>query len=223
MILRSLAFLLLFSASAHAQLPPRLEITYEVLRNGSAIAEITAALEHGNGRYRLTEKWQGRGIYVLLGKAMRTSSGIVGRESLRPTEFSDERSGRDTARVWFDWGAKTLTMRYKGKTKSEPIPPNAQDRISFMLALALAPADAKTADFHLVDGKGVSHHIYTFGRRERVSTPAGGFDARVVGRGSDDERLEIWLAAALGYLPVRMLVVEKNGTRFDQVAVRIQR
>jgi hypothetical protein len=41
-------------------------------------------------------------------------------------------------------------------------------------------------------------------------------------RTKDDERTEIWLAAPLGGLPVRMLAVEK-GTRWDQVATRIQR
>ncbi|HEU4352651.1 MAG TPA: DUF3108 domain-containing protein [Burkholderiales bacterium] len=213
--------LAMFTAGAHAELPARMQITYEVQRNGRAMAEISAALEYANGRYSLTEQWHGRGMYALLGKAARTSSGTVAGSLLRPIEFSDERSGRDTARAWFDWGAKTLTMRYKGKTKREPIPPNAQDRISFVLALALAPTGTKAMDFHLVDGKGVSHHVYDFGARERVATPAGEFEALKVERVTEDRRLEIWLATALGNMPVRVLVADSDGSRYDQVATRV--
>src|SRR5207302_419490 len=42
-----------------------------------------------------------------------------------------------------------------------------------------------------------------------------------ISRGTEDERTDIWLAADLSYLPVRILVVEKNGTRYDQVATKI--
>jgi Protein of unknown function (DUF3108) len=207
---------------AQAQLPARVEIVYEVQRNGSTMAEISALLEHADGRYKLVEKWQGRGMYALLGKATRTSIGSLGTNGVRPAEFTDERSGRDTARAWLDWKTGTMTMRYKGRSRSEAIPPNAQDRISFMLALAVAPAGAKTGDYHLVDGRGVSHHIYQFAGRERVQTPAGTFDAVKVVRGRDDDKAEFWLATALGGLPVRMLAVEK-GARWDQIATRIER
>jgi len=214
--------LLAVAAGAQAQLPKRAEIVYEVQRNGSAMAEITALLEQADGRYKLVEKWQGHGIYALLGKATRTSVGSLGPHVVRPAEFSDERSGRDTARAWLDWASGTMTFRYKGRSRSEPIPPNAQDRISFMLALAVAPPDAKTGDYHLVDGKGVSHHVYQFAGRERVQVPAGTFDAVKVVRGTEDDRNEFWFATALGGLPVRMLAIEK-GNRWDQVATRIER
>jgi len=214
--------LIAFAAGAQAQLPARAEIVYEVQRNGSAMAEITALLEQADGRYKLTEKWQGRGMYALLGKATRISVGSLGANGVRPAEFTDERSGRDTARASLDWKSGTMTFRYKGRSRSESIPPNAQDRISFMLALAVAPAGAKTGDYHLVDGRGVSHHLYQFVGRERVQTPAGTFDALKVVRGPEDDRSEFWLASALGGLPVRMLAIEK-GNRWDQVATRIER
>ena len=215
-------FLLLCATAAHAQLPARVEIAYEVQRNGSGVADITAALEQADGRYKLVEKWSGRGLYALLGQATRTSIGALGKSGVQPAEFTDERSGRDTARAWLDWKSNTMTMRYKGRTKTESIPPNAQDRISFMLALAVAPAGAKTGDYHLVDGRGVSHHVYQFAGRERVETPAGAFDAIKVTRGDDNDRTDFWLATALGGLPVRMLAIEK-GTRWDQLATRISR
>src|SRR3954462_5498171 len=68
--MRSLLFLLISAAGAAAAAPPPpLELGYEVSRNGSTIAEIVQNLEYGNGRYQLTESWQGRGLFRLLGNA----------------------------------------------------------------------------------------------------------------------------------------------------------
>ena len=215
--------LVVFASLAHAELPARLEITYDILRADSRIAEISAHLERNGDGYRITERWHGKGIFALLGKATRISEGSLTAKGPRPREFTDERSGRDTARAWFDWAANTLTLRYKGRTRTEPIPPNAQDRLSFVLAFSHAPAGTKSMPLALVDGKGVSYHVYQFGGRERVSTGAGDFDALKIWRDKDGEHTEIWLADSLGGLPVRMLVVEKSGTRWDQVATRIGR
>ena len=210
------------AASARAELPQRLEISYDLLRNGSKVAEIVGRFERAGKEYRLTETWRGRGLYSLLGRATRTSVGELAPNGPHPLEYTDERSGRDTARAWFDWKGSVLTSRYKGKTRTEAMPPNAQDRLSFVLALSLAPKGAKSGDYHLVDGRGTSHHIYQFAGRERVQTPVGAFDALKVVRSKDGERIEIWLAAEFGGLPVRVLGVE-DGTRFEQVATRIER
>ena len=37
----------------------------------------------------------------------------------------------------------------------------------------------------------------------------------------DDKETEIWFASSRDYLPVRILVIEKNGVRIDQVLTRI--
>src|SRR5688500_18032945 len=112
-----LVSILALSASAAAQvlLPARVEIEYELKRNGSTMAEVEDVLEQANGGYRLTERWKGRGLYALLGRAKRTSEGTLGPNGPRPREYVDERSGRDTQRVSFEWQAHTITRRYKGR------------------------------------------------------------------------------------------------------------
>lgn len=221
--MRSWLFLLLSAAvPAQAAPPGQVEIEYELRRNDSAIAEVHERLEHGDGRYVLTETWKGKGLYRLLGKAKRTSQGRVAADGLRPLEFMDERTGRDTARAWFDWQAGTVVMQYKGERHTRPLPPHAQDRLSFLLALSFVPEGTQPIVFNIADGKGgLSHHEYQFAGRERVQTPAGQFNAIKFLREKEDERAEIWLATELGRLPVRVLVTEQNGTRYDQVATRI--
>jgi len=210
-------------AAAQTVPPARVEVEYELRRNGSAMAEVVEHLEHANGSYRMTETWKGRGVYSLLGRAKRTSEGKLGPAGPRPHEYVDERSGRDTQRVTFDWSANTITRRYKGQTRTEAVPPDTQDRLSFLLALSFLSQKPEPASFHVADGRGMSRHTYEPNGRERIGTPAGDFDAvKVIRRNEGSgEVAEIWLAADRGYLPVRILVSEKDGTRYEHVATRI--
>src|SRR2546423_5201350 len=222
-MLRKWSWLLISVAGiAAAEAPPRIDLVFTLTRNGSTMAEVTEQLQYSGGNYQLTELWKGKGFYALLGSARRVSQGTIEKDVLRPREFFDERSGRDTARAWFDWKAKTLTMQYKGNKGTEPLPPNAQDRLSFLLALSLLPGNAQTMSYSIADGKGLSRHTYKVIGRERLSTPVGEFNTvKVARQGDGRESAELWLAAERGYVPVRLLVVEKDGTRYEQVATRI--
>ena len=118
-------------------------------------------------------------------------------------------------------------MQYKGERKSEPLRPDGQDRLSFLLALSLLPGSAvEKASYHIADGKGISHHRYQLKGHERIRTPAGEFDTVRVERirePNEKDSAELWLAAELGYIPVRLLDVEKDGTRYEQLATRVSR
>src|SRR5207249_4381441 len=200
-------FLLLISCAglARAEIPPQLELTFSLTRNGSVMAEVTEKLEYSGGKYQLTEIWKGKGLYALLGQARRVSQGTIAQGTLRPQEFFDERSGRDTARAWFDWKAQTLTMQYKGNKASEPLPANAQDRLSFLFALSLVPGKAESVSYTIADGRGLSRHVYKLAGRERIKIPAGEFDAiKATRQGEERESAELWLAAERNYVPVRL-------------------
>lgn len=221
------------AAAALAQSPPpaqtaplvRIEIEYDLKRNGRTMAEVVERLEHGNGTYQLTESWRGRGMYSLLGRARRTSQGVLDAQGPRPREYVDERSGRDTQRVSFDWSASTITRRYKGATRTEPVPADTQDRLSFLLALAFFSQKGEPISFHVADGRGMSRHTYRPNGRERLAIPAGEFDTVKLIRKNEGsgEVAEIWLASNRDYLPVRIVVLENDGTRYEHVATRISR
>ena len=222
-MMRNWSWLLIsLAAAAHAEPPRQLEIAFAMSRNGAPMAEVVERFEYAQGSYKLTETWKGKGIYALLGTARRVSQGSLADGSLRPREFYDERSGRDTARAWFDWNAKTLTMQYKGSKASEPLPPNAQDRLSFLFALSLVPGKADSVSYTVADGKGLSHHVYKVVGRERIRTPVGEFDTvKVARQGDGRDTAELWLAAERAFIPVRLLVVERDGTRYEQLATRL--
>lgn len=214
--MRNTFFLLTLSAAlaaagaAAAAPPQRVEVAYELSRNGSAVAEVTDRLEHDGRSYRLQETWRGKGIYALRGEAVRTSEGTIAADGLRPVRFEDRRSGRETRQVGFDAAAKTPTLL-------------RQDRLSFIWTFAFSPPRGSVTVI-ASDGKHATTYVYQPAGRERVKTPAGEFDALKLAKRRDnpqDRATEIWLAADRGFIPVKLVIVEKDGSRIEQTAVRI--
>lgn len=214
--------LVALAGPAWGALPAHLELSYEVTRNGTQIARIEQNLEHDARQYRVTESWQGRGLFRLLGTAHRQSRGEVKPEGLVPLEYSDERTGRSTERASFDWKAKTVTYQYKDGPKTIPLPANPRDRLQFLFQFSFKPPSGKEIALDVIDGRGISDQIYQLEGRERFKTAAGEFDAlKLVRRKDKGERAEIWLAADRDYVPVRILWVTKDGDRIDQVLTKI--
>ena len=198
------------SAAATAAPPQRVEIVYEIARDGTGLAEVNQRLEHDGRSYRLAETWKGKGLLALRGEAVRTSQGTVAADGLRPQKFEDKRSGRETRHAEFDPAAKTPTLQ-------------RQDQLSFIWSFAFAPP-RDAVSMSVTDGNHVVSSTYQSAGRERVKTPAGEFDALKFVKRKDnpqDKATEIWLAIDRQYIPVRILVIDKDGKRLDQVAVKI--
>ncbi|HYG55590.1 MAG TPA: DUF3108 domain-containing protein [Burkholderiales bacterium] len=209
-----------FAVAAQAAPPGTVEIAYEVRRNDTTVADAVHRLEHDGRSYLLTESWRGRGIFALRGSARRTSRGVVVAEGLRPLEYLDERSGRDTARAAFDWSAKTVTLQYREGPRQVPLPARPHDRLAFLFDFSFVPPKKPEVVLDIADGRGISHQVYRVGPRETVRTPAGEFAAIRLTRTKEDERADIWLAVQRHYLPVRMVITGKDGV-IEQVATRL--
>lgn len=194
--------------SAHAAPPQRVEIVYEVTRNGTPFAEVTERLEHDRKQYRLEETWKGKGVLALRGEAKRMSRGAIAADGLRPAEFEDRRPGREPKSVGFTEAAPALER---------------QDRLSLVWNFVFVPPRAETV-VRVADHNGVSIQTFKPAGRERLSVPAGEFNALKIVRKKDEpgsRTTELWLAADRSYLPVKISITEKDGTRLEQVAVRI--
>lgn len=215
----------LAASAAPAPLQGKFEIEFDVTCEGTAVAEVVERLEISGSDYQMTETSKGKGMFALLGTAKRTSRGQIKDGVLQPLEFADERTGRDTARAWFDYKTQTITMQHSGRKGSEEMPPNSQDRLSFLLQVTLMPGRTKYMKLSIFDGKGQSRHEYDVGGRERVKTPAGEFDAVKVTRRTEPGKKDsahLWVAADFG-LPVRLVHVERDGKSCEHVAKRISR
>jgi hypothetical protein len=207
--------------------PPRVVVQYELSYNGMTVGESKETLEHDGKTYRITSEARGKGPLSVFyrGSITRKSQGIVTSEGLRPLEYTEQR-GDNTSRAKLDWTNKTLWQEKDGKSDTQPLPANAQDRLSFQWSFTFAPPKGKIVEAEVADGRGApAHYRYEVGGTEVLKTPAGDIDTLhlVKLRDPDDKRgTEIWLAPKHDYLPVRVLVLDKDGSRIDTVVTHIE-
>ena len=219
-----------FAGASAAQPPHKLSLSYELSYNGVVAAELTEVLEHDGKRFTLTSEGRGVGIGALLyrGAAKRSCSGEITGAGLRPLEYRDQRGDRPAAVAKFDWARKTLTQEHDGKTETTNMVLPLQDRLSFLYNFAFQRApgleQGREIRITVTDGKGLTQFRYKVAGREMLKTPAGELETVRLEKqreNQEDKQTEIWFASGRNYLPVRVLVVEKDGTRIDQVLTRI--
>ena len=220
-----IAALALWTAVAQAVPPGRITLTYELKRN-SLVVDVSETLEHDGRTYVITSEGKGRGILALFGVLKRTSRGRITPQGLRPDEFRDERPGGWTVSAKFDWDARSVTQEKNGKSETLKMPATAQDPLSLAYSFAFVPPKGKEYDVMRADGRGLTPFRFTVVGTEKLATPAGEMQTLHIAKvpdGPEDKATDIWFAAERDFLPVRVLVVEKDGTRSDQMITRIDK
>jgi hypothetical protein len=215
--------LALCTVVAQAVPPERITLTYELKRN-SLVVDVSETLEHDGRTYVITSEGKGRGILALFGVLKRTSRGRITPQGLRPDEFRDERPGGWTVSAKFDWDARSVTQEKNGKSETLKMPAAAQDPLSLAYSFAFVPPKGKEYDVTRADGRGLTPFRFAVVGSEKLATPAGEMQTLHIAKvpdGPEDKATDIWFAAERDFLPVRVLVVEKDGTRSDQMITRI--
>jgi len=221
---------LAFAGACAAQPPHKVSLTYDVSYNGMVAAEITEVLEHDGKNFSLTSEGRGKGIGALLyrGAAKRWCRGEVTSAGLRPLEYREQRGDKPVVVARFDWARKTLTQEHEGKNETTGIVPPLQDRLSFLYNYAFQPSPdlkpGKEIKVTVTDGKGLTQFQYNVAGSEMLKTPAGELQTVHLVKqreNKEDKGTEIWFASGRDYLPVRILLIEKDGVRIDQVLTRI--
>ena len=101
----------------------------------------------------------------------------------------------------------------------------AQDRLSIMYQFMFQPLEGRDKlDLAMTDGRRLAHYQYAVTRGAEVETPLGRMGALHLVRQASSETsgTEIWLSPDRNFLPVKMVIREDNGTRYEQVATRIE-
>ncbi len=159
---------------------------------------------------------------LFLGSRSMASVGQLGAGGLAPTRFSDKSRSEVAAHFEPDKGLIT----FSANTPSAPWVPGAQDRVSVFFQISGLIA-SRPADFPL----GTMVVMYTAGPRsadtwaftvaaeELLTLPYGDVKTIKLQRKPQrdyDQTVEIWLAPALNYLPVRSKITQSNGDFIDQ-------
>lgn len=165
----------------------------------------------------------------LVGSRSMTSVGQITATGLAPTRFADK-SRQELAAHFEPAKGKII---FSGNTPDAPWVEGAQDRVSVFLQLGSILA-AKPANFPA----GSSVTLYTVGPREAepwtfvveaqesldlLGAPMQTLKLTRKPRREFDQKVEVWYAPALGYLPVRNRITQASGDFVDQQLSEIGR
>ncbi|MGB7541058.1 MAG: DUF3108 domain-containing protein [Burkholderiales bacterium] len=219
------AALILWGVAARAIPPQKVTLEYDLSRNGSVVGSVVETIEHDGKTYRISSETRGRGLFAPLGVLLRRASrGNITPQGLQPVEFREKRFGKPETIAKFDWGGRTLTQERDGKSETQPMPAAPQDELSMAYSFAFALPRGKDIQVTRVNGRGLTPFRFIIVGTEILPTPMGEIQALHLSKqrdGPDDKATDIWFASGRNYLPVRVLVVDKDGTRDDQFVTHV--
>jgi len=204
--------------------PKAVKAGYNVYMNGMAIGAITEHLEIDGGAYQIVSETRPLGLAVFVQRQPLKfmSRGQVTREGLRPSHFEGRRTAADPPQVTadFDWPNAQLVLKFNGKVESVPVTSGAQDRLSIMYQFMFMPMEKmRQIEFAMTNGRKLDRYRYRITPDVEIDTPIGRVKTLhlVKQREPGDTTTEVWLSTQHQLLPVKVLIVEKDGMRFDQV------
>lgn len=207
---------------AHAA-PRSVRASYAGFMNGMAIGTINEVFETEGASYRIVSDTRPTGLAaVILRQPLHvTSAGQLSRQGLRPAQFEARRSANESPVVSaaFDWPGKQLTLKRDGKTEAIALPPGTQDRLSVMYQFMFIPPERlRQLEIPMTNGRKLSRYHYRAADEVEIDTGVGRLRTvhLVKQRDPDDPVTEVWLSPQHQYLPVKMLIIDRD-MRFEQV------
>ncbi|CAG9181953.1 DUF3108 domain-containing protein [Cupriavidus respiraculi] len=201
--------------------PPSTTLRYASFVNGVQNPDGNIQWEQGGGRYRLSVEMR-----MLWFRFAFRSEGALDERGLAPERYEEERRKRKQA-VRFDRAARTLVFEAAGR--QEPLPEGVQDRFSVFLQLVgLVRGNPQryatpgvTETFQVADTRDLEPMRVQYVGEEEVDTGNGFVRARhfirLPRRADDHRRVEVWLAEAVGWMPVKLRQTEPDGTQIDLI------
>lgn len=158
----------------------------------------------------------------LLGKRAQSSRGQITEGGLQPERFEDLARKKLRATT-LDWASGMA--RFEPQAPALPIAAGTQDRLSVFLQLAGMVAAAPqrypagaTISVPTASTRGLQTWVFQVLDSAQLDLPAGMMETVRLERlpqGGREQKAELWLAPALGYLPVRIRLSESNGDYTD--------
>lgn len=230
LILLCLPVFLLASNLAHAiandVFPKKIQLEYDVRRNGKLFARVKENFSQDGKQYRVDSTTKGVGLYALLGARKLSSVGEVTKDGLKPKHF-ELRQGNSASKTLladFDWAKSTLTMQVKGETKTEPLQAGTQDLSSYVYQFMYNPPAGNEIKVTMTTGKKLNHYQYKVVNRglklQAAKTSYNTVHIANVQAAGDDKK-QLWLAQDHYYLPVRYSLTDEDGATFEQTLTKI--
>jgi hypothetical protein len=215
--------------AAGPEAPQAISASYDVFRNGMRVAVMKERFEARDGHYQIVSESHAVGALKLVAPhpVRMTSNGRRTDAGLQPQHFEGGRGGDDPRQVRadFDWEGAQLTLARRGKTEVLPLPPGTQDPLSILYQfMFIAPDRPQVLDLSRTSGRKVEQHRYDVRPGVEIKTALGRMTTVHLVRQHrpDEDGVEVWLAPQHHYLPVKLLILDDNGARYEQVITRLE-
>ncbi|NMM81249.1 hypothetical protein B2J86_09990 [Acidovorax sp. SRB_14] len=208
------------AAPRPVRIPPPVRLDFEVSGQAKKLhysARAELLWQHDGQHYQARQEIK----LLFLGARTQTSEGDIAAGGLQPRRFGDRARSEQAAH--FDYAHNRIT--FSANTPEAVLVPGTQDRLSVFLQLgallaaaperypvgtriSVATASARAADVW----------SFTIEGEETLDLPVGATPAlklERLPRRDYDQKAELWLAPALGYLPVRIRLTQANGDFAD--------
>ncbi|QAU33312.1 DUF3108 domain-containing protein [Janthinobacterium sp. 17J80-10] len=213
-------------------LPPSADLDYVIKARHSGVTLDGSALvkwQAAAGKYLLNVEARA----MLLGKLQTsTSEGAIDAYGLAPATATEKTFRKRATSVAFN--RDTGMLSFSASEETYPLMGGEQDRSSITWQLV---GNARAAAKKFMAGSNWPYFVagrtdaqpwnFIVGKTEKVTTPMGVIDAIRVARqlptGSDEQQLDIWLAPALEWYPVKIRFSEEGGEVIEQTLQKITR
>ena len=203
-------------------LPERFEATFTLEAKGVAIARTRWSLSPGaGGGYVYESRTEPAGMFALIrdDTIVERSEWDYEGEWLRPLAYHYERTGRRAREVGiaFDWEERIARHDSPAGAWKMEVPDGvaAMDKLGYLLALMRdLGRGERHMEYTIADGGKLKRYTLTGIGDERIETALGAFDTVVVRREQGNAKREttLWCASALGFLPLKIVHRERDGT-----------
>lgn len=201
-------------------LPGKGRVRYVITRGegGFVVGQAVHTWEHDGLAYRLQSVTETTGLAALFkpARVLQASRGEVATEGLRPLEFRHERvGGLDTAA--FDWGRRVVA--YAGREDGVAV--GAQDMLSMYYQLVLLAPREGIVELPIATGRKLENYRFEVLGEEAVALRSGERRATHLRTRSGNDTIELWIAADVRGLPLKIRFTDRKGEIFDQLADEI--
>lgn len=214
-------------------LPPSADLAYDLAaqqRGFGLKGEASIVWRAGDGKYDVNVEAR----VPLIGKLTEyRSEGTVDSFGLAPSEYHEKRYRKDATTTSFDRKAKTITL--PEGTAPLSLKGGEQDRASVTWQLASVARAAGAARFKpgsewtfVVAGRrDAEPWTFRVVKRETIQTGMGELDTLLVTReqrsGGKSESVEVWLAPAQEWYPVKLRFRDDERETIEQTVTKITR
>jgi hypothetical protein len=205
---------------------PSFEASYRIERSVFDIGQVQLRFERGPGDayvYHSLTEVAGFIAWFRDDRVEETSRGVMDAAGIRPAYYRYRRTGGDGdkhAEITFDWQSGSVENVVEGKPWKMAVPPGTLDKLSVQIAMMRELQETlEDRHFKVADGGRLKDYRILVRGRETIELPAGVFRTVKVEKDPQNRnrRTFLWVAPALGYLPVQIMRIEEDGAEYYSV------